>query len=364
MKKYYFDDELRSLVEKEEAKCIGCKVCMRGCSMLDEFTSNPKQMLEDLSAQGYFYRDMAYSCMLCGYCEKVCPKGVSLKDIFFKMRKTYVGEHKGNIEKDLGAWGTNFHQDLVFSKVFSDPISGSGSDICFFPGCALVADSPLLVKRVYSYLKDIYPQISLWNTCCGKPTNYLGREDKFRERIESIQDHYRSKGIKKIITACMNCTITFEETCPDLEVIPIYKILAENFPNGASGKFSQDKPRVNVHDPCPARYDDKLLDDARTIIGNLGFEIEELEFSRNKTICCSSGGMVWQTAQPIAAKHKARREAEGDGPLVTYCKECEKRLGENRKTDHLLDLVFLDKEEVFSQHENSLVGSWLNRLRV
>lgn len=361
MKTFKFDNNLKEKIEKDYESCIDCRVCMRGCPMLDKFASGPKDLLEDLNRTQAFETDLPYSCMLCGYCSQVCPKDISFKDLFLDMRRLYVKENGGTIGKDLPASGVNFHQDFSFSRVFSKPIGHLESDICFFPGCAFLADNPIQVGDVYSYLQSIYPGIGFWNTCCGNPTKSLGRQDKFQERMEGFKAEYRAKGIKRIVTACQNCTLTIEEACSDLEVIPIYNILAENFPEEEENRFKDLGLTVSIHDPCPSRSYPDLQDNIRTIVGRLGFEIEELKYSKNRTICCSAGGMVKQTAPEIAKIHADRRAGEGDKALVTYCKECERTLGLQRDIDHILDLVFLDESCLFEKHKASVLGDWINR---
>ena len=363
MIKVDFDQNLKDLIKEEYDRCIGCKLCMKGCPMLEEFSSNPKDLLKDLNENQYFSSDLPYSCMLCGYCEKVCPKGVSFKEISLKMREVYVASGGGDKEKDKGATGTRFHQDLSFSRVFSKPIKNLGSSVAFFPGCALQADNPQLVDQIYTYLQEIYPGIGYWNTCCGKPTNYLGSHEAFEKRLDGLKTEYREKQVKTLITCCVNCQLSLDENCPDLEIIPIYSVLHENFPKKARDKFQDLDLKVNIQDPCPARFYPSLLDESRDLIKWLGFGIEDLDFSREKTICCSSGGMVWSTRPNIGKKHYDRRVHDGDKPMVTYCKECEMRLGQDRSIDHILDLVFLPKDELFNKHDGSQVRIWKNRFK-
>lgn len=362
--KINFDNELKNLITLEKFKCIGCKKCMAGCPMLKDFCSNPKELLEDLSNKNFFVGTLPYSCMLCGYCEKVCPKDVSFKNIFFSMRKLFIKKYTNNASKLLNSTGVDFHQGLAFSKIFSSQISNLASEICFFPGCSLLAESTELATKIYKYLQGLYPGIGLWTACCGNPTGFLGKEEVFNKRLNGLKKEYRQKGIKKIITACQNCTLLLDSYCNDVEIVPVYNILAENFPEEAINKFKKKKLKVHIQDPCPSRNYPILQKDVRLLVEKLGFEIEELFFSKEKTVCCSSGGLVPQTTPHIAKKHLDRRNREITLPTICYCKECESVLSREKEADHILDLIFLDKNNLMKKHQGSNLKVFINKVKL
>lgn len=363
MEKIRISDNLEKDIKTGKEKCIGCKKCMKGCSMLAFYCQNPKDLFENLDQNKDFSVDMPYSCMLCGYCENICPIDLSWKDIFYKMRLKAVKDNSGRLPKGISGSAPNFHQVTAFSKPFFQNIKNlsSASDTVFFPGCGLMADNPSLMKEIFSYLENFIPNLAFWSACCGSPTRSLGREDLFLQRLKKIKKVYKKAGIKKIITGCENCSLVFKNHCEDLEVISLYSLLDRHFPNKATNKFREDNLTVAIQDPCPSRGDFPLYESVRSLVTKLGLSIEELEYCKNRSLCCSAGGSVPATRSKIAKDFLARRKAENGEFLVCYCRECEKKLTGDKKTDHILDLIFLEKSMAFTSHKVSTLQGWINK---
>lgn len=96
----YINDEQMNLIKIEHDKCTGCGACMKECPMLKAYCSSPKNLLYALASGKYFSDHdqdsdyiqnlrMPFTCTLCGYCDHVCPENVSLKNIFYALKKRY-----------------------------------------------------------------------------------------------------------------------------------------------------------------------------------------------------------------------------------------------------------------------------------
>jgi len=119
---------------------------------------------------------------------------------------------------------------------------------------------------------------------------------------------------------------------------------------------------IAVHDACTTRHESAIQESVRNILRRLGFEIEELPLSRDKTECCGYGGLMF-FANPDLAKSVIRRRVE-ESPLdyLAYCAMCRDYFAfSGKRALHLLDLIFetpmdeaaLRKGPVYSQrHEN------------
>jgi hypothetical protein len=73
----------------------------------------------------------------------------------------------------------------------------------------------------------------------------------------------------------------------------------------------------------------------------LGYDFEELPLSREKTECCSYGGLMWLANAELAASVVRRRIQESPADYVTYCAMCRDFFARQGKpTLHLLDLIY------------------------
>lgn len=357
--------KLANLIELEHNKCIGCKLCTKGCPMLDEFSDNPKKLLSKLNMDNSFNIELPYACMLCGYCSEVCPKGVSFRDLFYEFRKQTVKQYKGKLPRKLNTSGVDLHQYLSFSKLFSDSILGKNTEIIFFPGCSMLSNNPDLVMKVYSYLGEKIPNLGYSNKCCGKPTDFLGKSESFEIILDGLKSDFNKSGAKTIITCCQNCYMCFKRNTPEYEIISIYEMLNElGLPNDVFNKFSDSNIDAIIHDPCPTRTEDEVHEAVRSIVNQLGISFDEMPYNRRKTLCCGMGGMVSLTSKNIYEKHRDRRQDEaGLKTIITYCMECAETLkSKDISTVHVLDLIFSDLDEI-ETGSSRLIRSWYNRFR-
>jgi hypothetical protein len=84
-----------------------------------------------------------------------------------------------------------------------------------------------------------------------------------------------------------------------------------------------------------------VQDSVRHLVGQLGYDIEELPRSRETTTCCGFGGLMVYANRDLAKKVVARRIAESPADYVTYCAVCRDYFAaQGKPTRHLLDLIF------------------------
>jgi Fe-S oxidoreductase len=359
-------DKTMKLIIKEEEKCIGCKQCMKGCPMLDKFCDSPKELLGELNSTMDFEYSLPYSCMLCGYCTKVCPKEVDLKNLFLELRRDVVNQGNGKLPKELNIGGVEFHQKLSFSNLFTSDIQNLQSDTIFFPGCGLLSYSPKIVENAYNYLRTKIDGIGIYTKCCGKPTAFMGKDNKFKEYYSILEKEFKDKNIKRIVTGCQNCFMTIGNNSKDIEVVSLWEVLADiGIPNSRKGIGKTVTEEFTIHDPCPTRDIDIIHGSIRKIIDDLGFKVEEMKYNKGKTLCCGSGGMVSVTQNEIASAHTRRRAEEAKTEyIITYCQECVESMRRGgKKSYHILDLLFNEGFQDMEQTNQGLMTKWLNRYK-
>jgi Fe-S oxidoreductase len=369
MTKIHISEKNMKKVKLEKEKCIGCKLCMKGCPMLHEFCESPDKLLQKLFEEKAVDYKLPYSCLLCGYCTAVCPKDVDLNGLFFDLRKDIVEKTDGKLPKDLGYTGIKFHQKNSFSRIFSTNIKGLGesSNTIFFPGCSMMAYSPEIVDKTYRYLKTKMPGIGIYINCCGKPTISMGQEKEFEGYYNILRKEFKEKNIKKVITSCLNCYKTIGEASKDIEVVTLWEVLAETgIPENIQGRGRDIDIQFAIHDPCPTRKEDSIHNGVRKILEDIGIKTCEMEFSRGKTLCCGSGGMVGATNSGISlAQKKKRADQTKKDYIVTYCEECVESMKKGgKKSIHILDLLFNEEiYKTFNQEDNNLIKKWVNRYK-
>lgn len=362
-------EDIIKKIEKEECKCIGCRLCMKNCPMLEAFCDSPKELLKDLKNSKEADITLPYSCALCNYCTTVCPKDVDLKDIFYDLR-AHIVNTEDSPPKELGYNAVKFHQNNSFSKLFSTDIkelSNNETKRVFFPGCSLSSYSPEIVMKTYDYLREKLPGIGIALKCCGNPTHAMGERERFNELYSGVKDEFEENEVDEVIVACLNCYNTIKRNSKNLKVISLWEVISEyGVPKEKKDYYKFLYKEFSIHDPCPTRNEDRIHDAIRDILNQLGIKVVEMEFNRRNTLCCGSGAMIGVTSKDLALKQREKRANQSESDyIVTYCEECVESMKQGgKKSIHILDLLFNDNiEEKFDQEYINTINKWLNRYK-
>lgn len=364
-----FSDETNQLLVKEKEKCVGCRLCMDNCPMLNQYCSSPAELLVKIVENQEVDEIIPFSCALCGYCTQVCPKQVDLNQVFLNLRMDIVKINKG-VPKSIPNIAVKFHQKNSFSNLFTtdvNVISENKMKRLFFPGCSLTAYSPDLVMKIYDYLRCKMPGTGIVLNCCGNPTYSMGDIKTFNKYYSKVQRIFKICEVEEIIVACPNCYNTIGENSPGLKVISLWDIIAK----AGISEDKVDKGRkvstiFAIHDPCSTRGNTHIHDSVRKITKELGLKIKEMEFSKERTLCCGSGGMLGVTNSNLALKQMNKRANQTKQEcIISYCQECVESMKRGgKKSIHILDLIFGNEiylANEFNQKDISVFKKWCNR---
>jgi Fe-S oxidoreductase len=344
---------------------------MKNCPMLEAFCDAPKELLRNILKEKEIDPKIPYSCALCGYCTQVCPRGVDLKEDFLALRKHIVNVNKG-VPNSLKAGAVKLHQAHSFSKRFTAMAQSDKHEHkrrIFFPGCSLMAHSPQIVMKTYAYLKERLGSIGILLKCCGNPTYTMGEENKFIKYYGGLQQDFRQMQVKEVIVACQNCFQTIGRNSADIKITSLWEVIGRmGVPNEVKD-IGRDIPiSFALHDPCPTRNERRIHEGIRRIVDELGIQIEEFPFAKDKTLCCGSGAMIGVTNPALAANQMKKRAQQANSEyILTYCEECVESMKRGgKKSIHILDLLF--DEEVyknfeFDQASKSTLQKWINRYK-
>ncbi|WP_372713568.1 heterodisulfide reductase-related iron-sulfur binding cluster [Ilyobacter sp.] len=279
------------------------------------------------------------------------------------------------------------HQYLGFSKIFNtaNPApEGNKNKYVFFPGCSLPSYNPKAVGKILDHLQDrLGMEVGSMLKCCGKPTLRMesgskikccGKQtqniksgDKFIDRFSQVEKELDNIGAETIIVTCQSCLEIFERY-GNKKVISLWELLPEiGLPDDKVGVGDGSDVIFNIHDPCSGRDKENVHEGIRWIIKELGYSIEELKNSREKTICCGLSGLPVHGDYDISKKiMKKRAEESTTGHMISYCAACRESM-ETGGVDslHILDLVFGDtyKKEKVGSRNIGVLKQWDNRFK-
>ena len=324
----------------ESGRCLSCecKVCVKNCEFLSHYGVSPRE-LANRFATGEFRKDpqLVYSCSLCGFCQQFCPADLNVGEMCMELREKLVKEGLGPLKAHSFV---RKNQDHVLSDLFFLVLPDPREEKCervFFPGCSLPGYSPSVTLACYHYLRERLPGTGIVLGCCGRQTLCLGDRSGFENVMDKALNAFKSLGASEIIVACPECYATFKEYDTSLTLTFVSDaLLKAGLPETAKG----DTRVFSLHDSCATRSEEALQESVRILVSKLGFEIEEMEYSRGKTRCCGMGGMLAFANPKLAGKFTKMRAEEAGHHLLTYCASCREALSAHKPALHILDVLF------------------------
>ncbi len=214
----------------------------------------------------------------------------------------------------------------------------------FIGGCALSSYNSQLVLKTIEHLLKVYPDLSVIQKCCGKPTKAIGQEDKFHERFDGLAKDLEDCEVDEVIVACQSCYKTMALN-PNVKVTSLWSLFPSiGLPKEAIGKAKNSDVVFSMHDSCSIRPYSDIHDGVRWIMSEMGYKFVEPEKTRETTRCCGFGGMVVPANPEVAKKVMNRRVADfSTKEVVTYCAACrQSMLAGGASAWHILDLVYGD----------------------
>ncbi len=334
----------------EAERCMQCQCleCVKACTYLDHFDEYPGKCIRKvtkniISLPGKSYRThtkVLNACSLCGLCGVVCPTDLDMSVVNSQARRVM--------------WEKGFMPPAIHDFAIRDMESSStgpyavtrnqpgfdSSSYLFFPGCQLAASTPHHVERIYRFLAEkLSGGVGLMMRCCGAPAAWSGRLELFEEMLDGFTAQWTALGQPQVVIACPTCTLMFRENLSHIPCLSLWEVLdREGLPAGAPSGAGRP---LAVHDSCTARWAREIQDSVRSIVGKLGYEVEELPYSREMTKCCGYGGLMYLVNQGLTAKVIESRVGESPTAYVTYCSNCRDLFADRGKASyHVFDLLF------------------------
>lgn len=234
-----------------------------------------------------------------------------------------------------GLTGMKLHQSLSFSSLF---MRIPQTEAVFWPGCALLNLDGEILEKTLSILRRREADIGLCTCCCGQPSVYLFPEEE-QKRHQQLISALQAKGVKRIYTACPNCTVQLRKLNA-FEVQPVWPLLAELC---RREDLQPSEGSYIWHDPCVTKRDSAQQKAVRQLLALTGCDVMEPTHSGENTICCGNFHMLHTLRPETSAQVRKRRLAEfpTERTILSSCEGCLGAFrGEGRDCLHLLELLF------------------------
>ena len=348
--------------EREATRCrqCECKLCMKECIMLNDYTECPKSLFKKYLEEGYENLDhmIAYSCNECSQCTLKCPKEFNMKGIFTALKEDYAEKNNGLVQLEI-LKDSDRTQENECGDEYCTRVDGSlqkkevpkkqKTKYVFVPGCTVSAYSPKGVENIVKHLKEClgHENVGALLQCCGKVTRFIGETEKFEERNKKAIDILDDMGAEVIITVCPSCYKVFKETAKNQKVIAYWDLMKNliGIPETARGIGTGSDVVFNIHDSCVTRDETSHHESVRWVLDELGYNWTEIERNGKNTRCCGVGGMVCSSNPELYERVYTRRANDFDQHnIVTYCGSCRGTMqAAGKDAVHILDLLFGQK---------------------
>ena len=213
----------------------------------------------------------------------------------------------------------------------------------FFPGCAITSYNPEYALKTTEYLKEVFPELSVVQKCCGAPTKFMGLKNLYEEHVAGIVKDIKDCEADEVIVGCQSCVKVLVD-CGGFKTTSLWEMFPKiGLPKELVGKAKDSNVVFSVHDSCSVREYKGIHEGIRWIIDELGYQrIDPPGRSHEKARCCGLGGMVHAADYDLALEVMKRRVGDFPTPkIVAYCAMCRlAMLAGGGQAWHILDLIW------------------------
>ncbi|MPQ44465.1 FAD-dependent oxidoreductase [Clostridium tarantellae] len=362
-----------ALKEADRCRQCQCKLCMKECIMMKDYTDCPKNLFKQYLEKGYENMDkmIVHSCNDCGQCTIECPKSLDLRSNFMAIKDKYV-EENGGLAVVEGLVPFDKSQEMECSEEYSTCVKANEekkTKYLFVPGCTVPAYNPQLIEKTLQHLKETLDgEVGALLQCCGKVTKLLGEQEKFNERNKMAIEEINASNADVIITICPSCYNVYKDTS-DKKVISYWDLMREKIgiPEDQKGIGKDSDVIFNIHDSCVTRNVPSHHESVRWMLSELGYKYEEMNRNRENTRCCGVGGMVCSSNPALYEKVYTRRANDAtQKQIISYCGSCRGTMeAAGLDSLHILDLLHGDtytKAQAAKRGYKNEEEMWSNRL--
>ena len=265
-------------------------------------------------------QDVLWSCTTCGACVNECPVDIEHVDHIVNMRRfqvlvesefpTELGGTFRNLEKAGNPWGANrtdrdaWINECDFPIRVIEDVIPEDVEYLFWVGCAGAYEerAKKTTKAVAELLYmsgTTFGVLGKRETCTGDPARRAGNEFLFqilsRENIETLEQTFGSRGVKKVVVTCPHCFTTigrdYKQQGFELQMVHHTQLLNTLIKEGKlkTSPHKADK-KLTYHDPCYLGRHNQIYQPPRELLESTGVEVTEMPRNQERSFCCGAGG--------------------------------------------------------------------------
>ena len=266
--------------------------------------------------------DVLWSCTTCGACVEECPVDIEHVDHIVNMRRfqvlvesefpTELGNTFRNLEKAGNPWGANrvdrdaWIKEVDFPVTVIDSVIPEDVEYLFWVGCAGAYEerAKKTTKAVAEllYMSGVsFGVLGKRETCTGDPARRSGNEFLYqilsRENIETLQQTFGTRGVKKVVVTCPHCFTTigrdYKQQGFELQMVHHTQLLNQLVKEARLKPIAPaaaDAKKLTYHDPCYLGRHNQIYEPPRELLASAGVEVTEMPRNKERSFCCGAGG--------------------------------------------------------------------------
>lgn len=302
--------------------------------------------------------DVLWSCTTCGACVNECPVDIEHTDHIINMRRfqvliesefpTELGNTFKNLEKAGNPWGANRNDRNAWIAECDFPIQVLEGEIpedveyLFWVGCAGAYEerAKKTTKAVAELLYRAgvsFAVLGKRETCTGDPARRAGNEFLYqilsRENIETLQETFGTRGIKKVVVTCPHCFTTigrdYAQSGFELEMVHHTQLLNQLVREGKLKPVpsaSAKSESITYHDPCYLGRHNEIYQPPRELLEATGAQFIEMPRNKDRSFCCGAGGGRMWMEEKLGSRINLNRVDEaiatGADQVAVACPFC------------------------------------------
>ncbi len=317
-------------------------MAMRDHALANIGTEKASEKIVGSAHENAISLDVLWSCTTCGACVEECPVDIEHVDHIVNMRRfqvlvesefpTELGNTFRNLEKAGNPWGANRADRDAWIKEVDFPITVIESVIpenveyLFWVGCAGAYEerAKKTTKAVAEllYMSGVsFGVLGKKETCTGDPARRSGNEFLYqilsRENIETLQETFGTRGVKKVVVTCPHCFTTigrdYKQQGFELQMVHHTQLLNQLVKEGRLKPIAPaaaDAKKLTYHDPCYLGRHNQIYEPPRELLESAGVEVSEMPRNQERSFCCGAGGGRMWMEEKIGSRINLNRVDE------------------------------------------------------